>query len=126
MLLINHQQAFTFHQDRDKTNPIDLTKKKKKHRRSINERTAHAASEIVRFGGILPNGKVNLDTRLNTELVKEVITVLHASLDKKLDLLIAMLMSESEELDDLQARKAGAPHLPCVLLFLLLLVLCSY
>lgn len=64
-----------------------------------------------RFEGILPNGTVNLDTRLNTELVKEVITVLHASPDKKLDLLIGMLMAESEELDDLKARRKGSNSL---------------
>lgn len=59
---------------------------------------------FIRFGGILPGGTVNLDTRLNTELVEEVITVLHASSDKKLDLLVGMLLAESEELDGLEVR----------------------
>eukprot|EP00903_Cladosiphon_okamuranus_P017414 g16038.t1 len=58
------------------------------------------ASVLHRFGGILPNGSINLDTRLNTELVNEVITVLHTT-DKKLELLVDMLLAESEELDDL-------------------------
>lgn len=80
--------------------------------------------KIIRFRGILPNGTMNLDTQLNTELVKEVITVLHTNVDKKLGVLIAMLMSESEELDDdSQARGASATHLLCVLLLLLLYLL---
>lgn len=62
---------------------------------------------LLRFGAILPKGTINLDTRLNTELVNEVLTVLHASSDKKLDLLIGMLLGESEELDDLEVRGEG-------------------
>lgn len=36
--------------------------------------------------------------------------VLHASPDKKLDLLIGMLLAESEELDDPEVGRAGGVH----------------
>lgn len=39
--------------------------------------------------------------------MKEVITVLHTSPDKKLDLLIGMLLAESQELDGLTVRGRG-------------------
>ncbi|CAM9687589.1 unnamed protein product, partial [Hapterophycus canaliculatus] len=54
---------------------------------------------LHRFSGILPTNSVNLDTKLNSELVKEVITMLHTDVDKKLNLLLAMLLSESERID---------------------------
>lgn len=74
-----------------------------------------SANVSSRFGGILPNGTVNLDTRLNTELVKEVIVMLHAKPDKKLDLLIGMLLAESEELDDPTVSGKGSKPLdPCM------------
>lgn len=53
----------------------------------------------IRFSGILPTGTVDLDTRVNVELVREVITVLHTTRDKKLDLLVDLLLEESEEVE---------------------------
>ncbi|CAM9660541.1 unnamed protein product [Ectocarpus sp. 12 AP-2014] len=57
------------------------------------------ACVLHRFSGILPTGTVDLDTRVNVEMVREVITMLHKTLDKKLDLLIDMLLEESEEVE---------------------------
>ena len=52
---------------------------------------------LARFGHLLPNGTVDLDTQLNTELVHEVITVIHATPDKNVDILVSTLFSEAEE-----------------------------
>lgn len=50
-----------------------------------------------RFGQLLPNGAIDLDTVLNTELVQEVIAVIHTTSDKNVDLLVKVLTAEAKE-----------------------------
>lgn len=68
--------------------------------------TTRIGKIIFRFGRLLPSDSVNLDTRLNTELVHEVISVMHAYPDKKLDILVAMLLATAEDDPD-QGGEAG-------------------
>lgn len=62
-----------------------------------------------RFGRLYPSGVANLNTQLNTELIQEVIKVLHARPDKKRNILINMLFDKAEELVP-ETEDTGVPR----------------
>lgn len=70
------------------------------------------ACVLQRFDERSPYDPVNLDIKVNVELVEEVLVVIHAHHDPKLKLLLAMLMEKAENLetpDGIDKRGEGAP-----------------
>lgn len=55
---------------------------------------------MSRFDRRPPSDSTELDTQLNTELVQEVVTVIHANADKKVSMLIRKLLDHGEALPD--------------------------
>lgn len=72
---------------------------------------AFCFAEIIldcdRFDRRPPSDSTELDTRLNTELVQEVVTVIHPDPDKKVDILILELLGHGEALPDDGDEKRG-------------------